>query len=297
MIKRDRFALLLAGLALYLVIGSPAAAVNFLANCSPNGITLGSEMVIGYHDPTGPLTPVVIPPPAPFANVVHTIPPTVLIIPSVASSGIVTAGPILKLPLGGGAAKDLVEGKVTSEFEYAATVGTLPLDGFRLRAVGSGSAVAALDFIGAPADAYVQGRATADFFNDLVPAGSPGPPPPDCNGSIFLPPLRPLAPYEVTLAVTVLQGFGGPMVVIHTQLPGSPAVTLPLAPGAFYRLVLDYKLRVPHGFDPPFDADISIDVAEALPAPGLSPFGLALLVLVVFAAGGGMLVRGRAMIR
>ena len=87
------------------------------------------------------------------------------------------------------------------------------------------------------------------------------------------------------------------MVPIFTQGPGTPAATVALPAGFFYRLELDYYLRVPHGVDPAFDVDIEVGITEALPVPSFSPFGLALVVLGIFALGGGVLLRGRAMIR
>ena len=295
--KRNRWSLRLVGVVLLLGLGSSAEAANYLANCVPNGIILGSEMVIGYHDPAAPPAPVLIPPPAPLANLVHVVAAPVVVVSSMGAYGIVTAGPITKLPLGGGLAKDQVVGRFSSEFEYALPVGTRPLDSFRLRANGSGSAVAAFDLAMGPADALVQGRATAEFFVDTLPAGTPLPPPPNCAGTVFLPPLRPLAPHEVVLQLTVLRAAGGVMVPIYTQVPGGPPATVAIGPAALYRVVLDYTLRVPHGVDPSFDVDLEITVNEEVPAPGLAPFGLALVALGFLAVGGGLLLRGRARIR
>lgn len=269
----------------YAVAASSAQAAPFLVSCAPNGVLLDSELTVGYDDPLTVMTPVTIPPAAPGADVVRTLGPTTLVVAPSPPSGISTAGPITRAPIGGGGAKDLVVAQTSSEFEYSAPLGTPGSDTFRLRAYGSGSAVSAFDAAGVAADAYVASRVQAEFYNEATPTSAP--PPTNCNGQIALPPLRALAPYEVTLQVSILEQIGGvgPINLVYTHNPGAGPANITLQRGARYQVVLDYELRVPHGIDPPFDADVTFTVTSAAAVPSASAFGRVALILLSMLVG------------
>ncbi len=270
-------------------LSSPAHSTTFMDPCSANGVQLSSEIVIGYHDPTTPFTPVPVPPPAIGANLIHTVPPyTASVHYSTAVTGIAATPTITRAPaFTGMPAKDLVVGTVSSEFGYGTPTGPLLIDSVRLRAFGTASAVNAFDTAGGPADAVVEGRAFAEFYVDPVL--------PSCSGDIGLPALRPLAPYETRLEIQVLQMPAGTtsFIPIFTQMAGDPPTLVPITPNAFYRIVLDYRLRVPHSNDPPYDADITVTVMGAPAVPAMSVDRRLLLVMGLLLLGGGFLLRGR----
>jgi len=165
-----------------------------------------------------------------------------------------------------------------------------PRDSFRLRARGTASAFASLDNSATPADAVFIAHASAEFYVDVMSSLS-------CKGDIFVAPMRPLAPHEVLLELKIEQHVGGVVTVIASQAPGDPGILVTLPPGAYYRILLNYKLRVPYGVDPDFDVDTSISFIEASTStPALSPDRQVLLVLGLLAIGACALAIRRRML-
>ena len=274
--------------------GSPAAAVTYLDDCAHNGVLLKSELSIGYQGVGHSVGTFVPGFPIPPVDLALSSPPVSQLVVNPAAGGVAAIGPITRLPLGGGGGKDQVQGRVESFFEFGTPSGTLPIDTFRLRALGLASAVAAFNSAGNPADAHVFARASAEFFNGVTPISGPAT---TCVGVVQVAQMRTLAPYETLMELRVVQDFTGTPVVVANQLPGDPPLAVTLVPGESYLIEFRYEYHVPFGVDPNFDAVVEITVAPAQPVPSMDGPRRGLLVaLIVAAAGLGMLgvrLRGR----
>ncbi|MAG33708.1 MAG: hypothetical protein CL908_22750 [Deltaproteobacteria bacterium] len=289
-----RLALLVsvAGLA-----GSPAVAVTYLDDCAHNGVVLKSELTIGYQG-AGHTTGTFVPGfPIPPVDLALSVPPASQLVVNPAPGGTAAIGPITRFPLGGtgggaGTGKDQVEGRVESVFEFGTPSGTLPLDSFRLRAVGMASAVSSLNSVGNPADAHVFARASAEFFNGLTPISGPAT---TCAGVVRVAQMRALLAYETLMELRVVEDFTGTPTVVATQLPGDPPLLLTLVPGESYLIEFRYEYHVPFGVDPNFDAAVEIEVSPPAAVPSMSgPTRVLVVVLIVAAvASGGVGMRLR----
>lgn len=272
---------LLASL-LSILTGTSAHALSYLRACALNGIEFESEMVIGYNNPGTPMAPSTAL--LPSDDVWRMFGPPGLALESLGSFGGTMVGPTTRSPVGGTLAdpsKDVVTGEVLNEFEFGWPVSGVDessLDTFRIQVTGSASAVGALDAASSPADAVLEATARVEFYNEATPSTSP---PYHCYGQILLPPLRPLAPYEVKYEIEVFEKHGpsGPFDLIYTHTAGSLGWSTLITPSFTYRLVLTYLLVVPHGEDPPFDAQLAFTVEEDSSVPVPSASWLTLLAL------------------
>ena len=244
-------------------IAGPASANTWLATCSLNGITLTSDITVGFVGAGS------------GAGDFTSAQATDLALPALGPTGLAAAP--ASLPPASGDPKDKAEGTVESSFEFGTPVGSTAFDTFTFRANGIGSAVSAKNIAGNPSAASVIGKATVEFFVDIVP-------PNDCDGFIQLSGLPALAPFETFLEVNVIQDPGLPTQTLLATIPdNSPGQIIPIVEGKGYQILFDYEILVPNGVDPPFDITFSGTFSQslpALPAPALGwPGALALLVL------------------
>ena len=270
---------LVSFLSLACFAASPASAVTYLDDCAHNGVLLKSELTIGYQGlghTTGTFVPGL---PIPALDLVVSAPPVSPLVVNPAPGGTAAIGPITRFPLGGGGAKDQVEGRVESVFEFGTPSGTAPVDSFRLRALGMASAVSSHNSVGNPADAHVFARATAEFFNGLTPVSGPAT---TCAGVVRVAQMRPLLPYETLMELRVVRDFTGTPVLVANQFPGDPPLVVTLIPGENYQIQFRYEYHVPFGVDPDFDAVVDIEVSPPAPVPSMSgPLRVLLALLIV----------------
>lgn len=255
-------------------IAGSAHAATHLATCSLNGVSLSSDITVGFvgvGSGAGDFTSG-----SGSDLALASLGPT--------GSALATASIVPAV----GDPKDKAEGSVEARFEFGTPVGTTPFDTFKFEATGVGSALNATNLAGNASAASVVGQATVEFFVDIVP-------PNDCDGFIQLSDLRALAPFETFLEVNVIQDPGLPTQTLLATIPdGSPGQVIPIVEDKGYLIQFDYELFVPNGVDPPFSIVFSGAVSSSLPAPALGGRGALLLGLLVVATTVLALRAGRA---
>jgi hypothetical protein len=241
-----------------LAFGTSVQAASFVGIHSSNGVFITSDVRVGYDDPVFGTSVAADFALASDSDLAANFQPL--------GTASATA---LAVPLGGGAAKDQVEGKLKLEYELGSPFSALPLDEGRFEVSGDGSALASKNFAGNPSDAVVDARGRMTFFVDtfLLPLDA-------VAGQLNLPAMPALQPYETGLSLEVYVDLGA--VPDLTLLPGDPATVFEVKAGHQYDLLLDYGVRVPYGDDPPFAFTYSF---TAEPAPVPEPATLALLGL------------------
>ena len=243
--------LLILSLGICVLSTAPASADSVLGLCSLNGVTVSSDVTVGY-DGAGST------PAADFTSDSDSAPPIVPFTPSGIANAVANA-----LPAGGGAAKDKVEGAMTASFELGFPFGTIAQDTLELEASGFGSAMNSTNFVGNTSDATVSGQARAEFFIDIVPGM-------DCDTFLNVPAVRNLLLFETFLEINVIFDPGLPtQMLLATLSPGSPAQLVLLPEDHLYLIQLEYDYRVPFGLDPPFGFDFLITVGPSPAVPML----------------------------
>ena len=273
---------------------APSASVTYLDDCAHNGVLLKSELTVGYEgigSTNGNFVPGSPPPPVDLA---HSVPPVQTLVVNPSPSGVAAIGPVTRLPLGGGAMKDQVQGRVESFFEFGTPSGTRPTDTFRLRAVGVGSSVASFNSAGNEAAAHVFAHATAEFYNGLTPISGPAT---TCVGVIWLAQMRGLLPFETLMELRVVQDPTGAPIVVANQVPGDPPLLVTLVPDQGYLIEFRYEYHVPFGMDPNFDASVEFNVLPPATVPAMDGVERGVLVGLLVALAAFAIVGMRARTR
>lgn len=261
--------LLIFVLGIWVISSVPASAETVLGVCSLNGVTVSSDVTVGY-DGVGSSAA------ADFASDSDS---KLVVPPTPSGTAIATA---VVVPTAG-AAKDRVDGTLKASFEFGIPVGGAGQDTLLLDASGTGSALNSTNSVGNVADATVTGEARAEFFIDIV-AGT------DCDTFLNMQEVRLLEPHEILLEINVIFDPGLPTQLnLATLSPGSPAQTVLLPEDHSYLIQLNYDYRVPFGVDPPFSFSYAITVGASPAVPvlgtgGAIALGLMLLGTAVLAA-------------
>jgi len=258
-------------LGLFVLSAAPATAESILGECSFDGVTVSSQITVGYDGAFSTA--------ADFVSDVDGSGPIVVPTPVFGIANAVANA----LPGGGGLAKDRVDGSMKTSFEFGSPFGTTTQDTLLFDASGNASAVNSTNTAGSQADATVIGKATARFDVDIV-AGK------DCDTFLTVPEVPNLQPFETFIEINVFRDPGPSQVLEATLSPGSPAQLVLLPEDHSYLIDFEYNYRVPFGVDPPFGFEYAITVGETPSAvPLLSPrsaivLGLLLLGTAALAA-------------
>jgi len=251
-------------LALLVVVLGWATGVraeSVIGKYSSNGVTIQSEIAVGYKDPVFGSSVA-----ADFADDIDSD-----LASAINPLGMADASQTI-LPASG-AAKDQAQGALKSQFELGTPYGSVPIDEGRFSASFWASAWDAKNLAGNPSDAVVAALGRMSFYVDPIGMG-----PNIFVGQLNLPGLPPLGPYETNLQLEVLDNS----VPFLTLTSGGPGAVVPLATAHNYDLVLYYKVTVPYGNDPPFAFGYTFTMS-LIPEPStfmLSALGLLGLAFV-----------------
>lgn len=260
--------LLILVLGTWVISSLPASAETVLGVCSLNGVTVSSDVTVGYAGLGS------------FANDFASGSDSKLVVPLTPSGTAIATAVVVPTA---GAAKDRVDGTLESSFEFGIPVGGAGQDTLLLDASGNGSALNSTNTVGNVADATVTGEARAEFFIDIVADT-------DCDTFLNMQEVRLLEPHEILLQIDVIIDPGLPTQMnLATLSPGSPAQMVLLPEDHAYLIQLNYDLHVPFGVDPPFSFSYAITVGASPAVPGLGTegaiaLGLMLLGTAVLAA-------------
>ena len=256
-------------------LAGPASSATHLGDCSLNGVTVTSEISVGYDGPGSVPADFSMPPPV-----------TDMAVPA-ASFSATAINSANQVPATG-AAKDQVDGTLKSAFEFGTPIGSTAFDTFEFEASGNGSAVLSQNLAGMDSDATVVGIGKVEFFNDIV-GGI------DCDGFLHLSDVRNLLPNEVSFSVEVIQDPNLPGATSVALLgPGDAGQVVPIVEDKGYLVRFDYDYRVPFGTDPAFSFMYSFRAASTPVIPALSNRGAVALGMVLLGAAGLALRVGRA---
>ncbi len=251
-----------------------AWAVTDLGVCSPNGVTVSSDVTVRFNGVGATALDVQT------ASDSQTASPTGGPFAATADANAVL------LPPGGGGPKDQVDGSMKSSFEFGTPLGSISQDTLLLEAIGIASTVNALNSAGNPAGAEVSGEARAEFFIDIV-AGT------DCDTFFNMPAVRLLEPFETLLEINVIRNPAGASQLLATLSPGAPAQTILLPEDSSFLIQLNYDYSLPNGTDPPFSFSYAVTVGAA-PVPGLGIEATIVVGLLLLGLGSVLLRVRRA---
>lgn len=186
-------------------------------------------------------------------------------------------GTLTALPTATSTAKDQATVTPSVVFAYGAPWGAFAADQLSLDVSGIVSAEASsiLDPLTGglvPANATVKVVATLLFFVDTFaePAGT-------VVGSVQLPALRALLPFELELQASLVEDE---TVTVGSVSAGEAALSAEVRTGHSYRLDLRYGARAPFGTDPPFSIGVLVPMTPIVPEPAaLTLLGSGLVAL------------------
>lgn len=264
--------LLIFVLGIWVISSVPASAETVLGVCSLNGVTVSSDVTVGY-DGVGSSAA------ADFASDKD----SKLVVPTTPSGTAIATAVVVPTA---GAAKDRVDGTLKASFEFGIPVGGAGQDTLLLDASGTGSALNSTNSVGNVADATVTGEARAEFFIDIV-AGT------DCDTFFNMPAVRLLEPFETLLEINVIRNPAGASQLLATLSPGAPAQTILLPEDSSFLIQLNYDYSLPNGTDPPFSFSYAVTVGAA-PVPGLGIEATIVVGLLLLGLGSVLLRVRRA---